>query len=177
MGRGSREDAAPAAGLHAWNGGPDGVEGGREIDGEDLVPLLGRKLLDGRDVLDAGVVDEDINGSERLLGLSHHGDDLVRLGHVGGQVDCCDAELSLQTGPLLLDLAWLAEAVDQDVRALLGQSARDAEPDAAGRASDNRGFGTKFHQNLRVAAGFPPDYSGCVITRMVTLIWILILLA
>ena len=70
MGRGGRDNAAPAARLHARNGNPDGVEGGREIDGEDLLPLLGRELLDGRDVLDAGVVDEDVNGSERLLGLS-----------------------------------------------------------------------------------------------------------
>ena len=69
MGRGRVDDAAPAARLHARHGGADGVEGGGQIDGDDLVPLLDRELLDRRDVLDAGIVDEDVDGAERLLGL------------------------------------------------------------------------------------------------------------
>ena len=42
------------------DGGADGVEGGREIDREDRVPFLDREILDRRDELDAGVVDENV---------------------------------------------------------------------------------------------------------------------
>src|SRR5262245_65071138 len=54
----------------------------RQIDGDDLVPLLDGKFLDRRDVLDAGIVDQNIDAPERLLGGLDHGGDLGRLGHV-----------------------------------------------------------------------------------------------
>ena len=63
-----------------------------------------------------------------------HGGDLVGLCHVGGRIDRLDAELALDPGALRLDLVRLAEAVDHDVRALLGEGPRDGEADAARRA-------------------------------------------
>ena len=47
----------------------------------------GGKVLDRRDMLDAGIVDQDVDGAEGLLGLPDHGDDLVGLGHVGRRID------------------------------------------------------------------------------------------
>ncbi len=69
-----------------------------------------------------------------------HGGDLGGLGHVGGRIDRLDAELLLDAGALLLDLGLVAEAVDQDVGAVLGEGAGDAEADARGGAGDDRVF-------------------------------------
>ena len=79
MGRGRVDDPAPFLRLHAGHGGADGVEGGREVDGDDLVPLLGRELLDRGDVLDAGIVDEHVESAEARLRLADHGGDLIGL--------------------------------------------------------------------------------------------------
>jgi hypothetical protein len=50
--------------------GADGVEGGGQVDRDDLVPFLDRELLDRRDELDAGIVDEDVDRAELGLGLA-----------------------------------------------------------------------------------------------------------
>src|SRR3984885_1908403 len=60
MGRGGRDDAAPFARLHAGHRGADGVEGGRQIDGDDLIPFVDRKVFDRRDELDARIVHQDV---------------------------------------------------------------------------------------------------------------------
>ena len=146
MRRGGRDDAAPAAPLHAGHRRPDGVEGGRQVDGDDLVPLLGRELLDRRHVLDAGIVDEDVDRPEGCLGLPDHAGDLVRLRHVGRRMDGLDAELGLDAAPRALDLARIAEAVEDHVGAFFGHGPGDGEADAAGRAGHDRGFGAKHHR-------------------------------
>ena len=69
MGRGRVDDAAPLARLHARHRGADGMEGGRQVDGDDLVPFLDREILHRRDELDARIVDEDVDAAERLLRL------------------------------------------------------------------------------------------------------------
>ena len=53
----------PAA-LHLRQHGARGVEGGREIDRQDGIPFLRRELLHRRDVLDAGVVHQDVHRTE-----------------------------------------------------------------------------------------------------------------
>ena len=47
------------------NCGADRVKGRGQINGDDLVPFPDRKLLDQRDELDAGIVHEDVEQSER----------------------------------------------------------------------------------------------------------------
>ena len=44
------------------------MEGGRQVDGDDLVPFLDRKILHRRDELDARIVDEDVDAAECPLG-------------------------------------------------------------------------------------------------------------
>ena len=66
-----------------------------------------------------------------------HRADLLGLAHVGVRVAHLDAVLALQFGASELDLVGVAEAVEQDVGALLGQAAGDAEADAAGRSGDD----------------------------------------
>ena len=98
-----------------------GVERGREIDGDDRVPAVGRKVLHGRGVLDAGVVDEDVDPAEFGGRLLDHAGDLVGLGHVrarvGGPHAACIGDVPAQP----LDLAGVAEAVEQHVGARLGE--------------------------------------------------------
>jgi hypothetical protein len=58
--------------------------------------------------------------------------DLVGLRHVRARVKGPDPELALDPGALPLDRVRLAEAVQDDVGALPGERAGDAEADAAG---------------------------------------------
>src|SRR3984957_2443254 len=129
MGRRRIDDAAPFARLHPRHGGADGVEGRRQIDGDDHVPFLDRELLDRRHVLDAGIVHQDIDAAQCLLRALDHADDLRRLAHVGARIDRFDPEVLLDAGPFGLDRGRVAEAVDHDVGALLGERARDGKPD------------------------------------------------
>ena len=144
------DDAAPLARLHAGHRGADGVERRRQVDGDDRVPLLDREFLDRRDVLDAGIVDQDVARAELLFGRLDHRGDLGRLGHVGRRIERLDAELLLDAGALLLDLGRSAEAVDHDVGAVLGERAGDAEPDAGGGAGDDGVFPLSMVISLRL---------------------------
>ena len=67
MRRGDIDDAAPLARFHLGDDGADGVKGRREIDGDDGVPFGHRKRLDRLDMLDAGIVDENIHLAEGTL--------------------------------------------------------------------------------------------------------------
>jgi hypothetical protein len=85
-------------------------------------------------MLDAGVVDQDVDGAEFGLAGTHHGLDLGRPGHVGAVV----ADAPAQPGHVRLGAFHVAEAVEQDVGALAGQLQGDAQANAAGGAGDKR---------------------------------------
>ncbi len=53
-----------------------GVEDAGEIDGENIVPFVHRELLHRGHVLDAGVIDHDIDAAEGAFGIAHHRFDL-----------------------------------------------------------------------------------------------------
>jgi len=48
----------------------NGVVVGRQVDRQDCLPFVRRELLDRRDELDAGVVDQDVDRAELRLGAS-----------------------------------------------------------------------------------------------------------
>ena len=150
VGRGGVDDAAPFLRLHARNGGADGVEGRRQVDRDDHVPLLRREILDRRDELDAGVVDENVDGSELRRRVGDHRLGLRALRHVGAVVDALDAELLFDGGARRLDRLGVAEAVDHHVRALLGERAGDRQSDPArGTGDDGVTFGERHIADLR----------------------------
>jgi hypothetical protein len=122
------------------------VEGRAEVDRDDRVPLGGGKLLDRRHVLDAGVVDEDVDAAELGLRVGHHRLDLGRLAHVGPVV----AGLHAERGHLGARRLEFAEAVEHHVGALARQAQRDAVADAAGGAGDEGGFSFEHGGNLQV---------------------------
>ena len=130
--------------FHAGHHRADGMERRRQVDANDGVPLLDRELLDRRDVLDAGIVDEDVDGAEIPLGLGHHLRDLARAQHVG-RIES-DAGAVRRTG---LDggriVGRRAEAVEHDIGACRGERLGDAEADAGGRAGDDGCLALELH--------------------------------
>ncbi|MNZ91650.1 hypothetical protein D3C78_1106430 [compost metagenome] len=134
MGRGNVDDAALAGLLHQRYRGAHGMEGTGQIDGDDPVPFFRRKLLDGRDMLDAGIVDEHIHRAEFFVrGLDEVGD-LVRFRHIRGVVKHTPAAFGFQQQPQFFDLVFVAEAVQYDIGALPRKSLRDGKTDTACRA-------------------------------------------
>ena len=111
--------------------GADSVEGRGQVDGDDRVPFLDRELLDRRHVLDAGIVDENVDAAELALGGADHLDDLGRLGHVGRRIERLDLAVALDAGADRLDLAPVAEAIEHDVGAFGGERPGDSVADAA----------------------------------------------
>jgi len=142
--RGDVDDPTPALGLHHRDGGAAGVEGGGQDDGDQGVPFLFRELVHRRDMLDAGVVDQDVQPPELTHGVSDQVLDLLRLGHVGGMVADGGVGPGLQGLTLGLDLRRIAQAVEHDVDPLLGQSRGEGLADAAGGARDHRHMTLEF---------------------------------
>ena len=71
-----------------------GVEGRRQVDRHDRVPFVRREALDRRDVLDAGIVDEDVGRAELGGAAGDHRLDLRRVGQVGAVVQARPARPS-----------------------------------------------------------------------------------
>lgn len=103
-------------------------------------------------MLDARVVDQDVDLAECVHGMLDHLTNRLGPAHVRAVIDDLDGELAGDCGAGLLDLGDDAEAVDQDLGALGGKPARDAEADAAGRARDDRRLaGERAHGRPRNA--------------------------
>ncbi len=126
--------------LHVGHCQPAGVKGAREIDGDDRVPFVDRKFLDRIDVLNAGVVHQDIDAAEFGPGLIDHLLDLVGIGNIGARIHHADIVLPLEIADDFVDLVGRAEAVEHDIGAGPGKPGGDTEPNTAGRAGDDGGF-------------------------------------
>ncbi len=111
----------------------------REVDRDDRVPFLGREILNGCDVLDAGIVDQDVGAAELFGAALDHSLDFRRLGHVGAVVD------RAQLLTFAIDIGGVAEAVDHQLRALASERLGDREADARGRARHESNFAFKKH--------------------------------
>jgi len=88
-------------------------------------------------MLDAGIIDQDVQFTELGLRGQDHGGDLVRLGHVGPVVQDLYAVLLGQFGASPLDGGHFAEAVQDDVDALGRERVGEGMTDPAGRARHN----------------------------------------
>ena len=115
----------------------DEVERGRHVDRDDRIPLRLGKRLDWCEMLDAVVVDDDVDLAELGAGKLGHGANLLGLAHVGARVTRLHAELPLQRGARELDLVRVAEAIEHDIGPLFGQGTCDRLADAAGRPGDD----------------------------------------
>ena len=136
---GDIDEATPIALLHAGHCQARDVERRRQVDCKCVVPLLDRHVLDEGVVPRHGVVDDDVDGPEPLLGIGHHGLDLVGLGEISSVVGCARPSLLQRLHPLV-DERLRAEAVEHDLRALFRQRFRDGPADAVERSSDECAF-------------------------------------
>ncbi len=92
--------------LEVRDGEPRHVEHRGQIDGDHLVPVVGRILLDRqRQAGDAGIVDQHVEAAERLDRGRHHALDLGAAGHVAAPRD--------QARDLLDDLASALSSMSQ----------------------------------------------------------------
>ena len=59
------------------------MKSARQIDGNDGIPTLNRKIFDAGHMLNASVVHQNIDAAKFLLGKLHHGFNFGGLAHVG----------------------------------------------------------------------------------------------
>ena len=104
------------------------VEGGRKIDRERTVPVLHAKLLDGGEVSDDSIVDQNVDATEGLIRRVDHGGNLVWADKVSAMMQGANAVIDFKLAAHALDFTRIAEAVQYDVAALGGQSRGHREP-------------------------------------------------
>jgi hypothetical protein len=105
-----------------------GMKGAGQIDGDDGVPTLDRKVFYLGDVLDASVVHQNVDAAKGVGRKLHHGFNFGGFAHVCPVV--CDFDA--QGSDFGLRALRIAKAVQHDVRALFGQSLGNAQTDTAG---------------------------------------------
>lgn len=123
------------------------MEHRRQIQRQNRIPLLEGELLDGRGVLDARVVHQDVDAAHRGNGTSDHFPHGLATGKVGAIVRHPHTELGFQAGADAFDVLRIAEAVQHDVGTLPRQRGGNAQTDTAGGAGDYRDFSSGHEQD------------------------------
>ena len=100
-------------------------------------------------MLDAGVVDQNIDPAKGAGGIGHHGLDLCRTAHVGAVV----GHPYTKGGKLGAGALRVAKAVKQNVGALCCEGSGEPEANAAGGARNECCFAFEHADSLRVALG------------------------
>src|SRR5579884_595167 len=131
------EDSTPPAGDHVGQAVLGAEKRPGQHDADEQVPLLLGELVDRRDVLQPGVVDQDVETAERPHGSLDHLPDLIAVTHVGVGCDRVAA-------PVLDPFRCLARcAVVEIARAHRGARSRqclgDRAADPAPGARHDRG--------------------------------------
>jgi len=117
------------------------------------VEMLGRDLLDRGELVDARVVDQDVEAAESLLRLGEEVPNVVLLGDVRPHGDC----LASLGGDLGHDAVGplLAGGVIDDHRGAFGRQVQgDRGPDPLGRAGDDRNFSIKLRHDTALRRVF-----------------------
>ena len=138
--RGHIDDAAPVGLLHGRQRQARGVKGAGQVDGDDGVPFVHRKVLHRRHMLDAGVVDQDVHPAELAGGVLHHVFDVGHAAHVGTVVGHLGAGCLAGGQHFGAGGVHITETVQDDIGALAGEGFCNTEADAAGGASDEGRF-------------------------------------
>jgi hypothetical protein len=166
------DDTAAATGEEVFDGFAGAEEGAFEIDAEDAVVVGGFHLVGGGGLLDAGVVDEDVEGFEFAEDGGEHVAYLGLVGDVGGDDDL--AALAIAAGgageaACFLGAVGAADVIDGDVSAFGGEADGDGLAYAGGGSGDENvsaleACGVDFHDDdflfciveMRVYAPFIP---------------------
>ena len=123
---------------HPWDRRTDGVEHGGEVDGDDRVPLLRREGVHRSDVLDTGVVDQDLRRAQGRRRALHHRSDGPAVAHIGVVVLDCDVVHRAQVMAAREDLVAVPKAVDHHRGTLFGKPRGNRQADPAGRSGHDR---------------------------------------
>ena len=127
---------APAAADHDRHGHAGGDEHAHQVDLDVPAPAP-LALLEERTPGDpAGVVDQDVDPPEFLVGRRHHRADLLALHYVGGNAERLAAHVADAPGGLLA--ARGLDVGDHHVGAVLGERQGDPLTNAAATAGDDR---------------------------------------
>ena len=111
MGRGDIDDSAPTGRFHRRQHRGGGVKRTGQIDRDHRVPAVGGKILDLGDVLDTGVVNQNVDAAEgRLSRLDHRGDGR-RVAHIGVVIGDGRPGIGGQIGARAFDVIGRAKAV------------------------------------------------------------------
>ena len=116
------------------------MKGRCQVYRDDAVPLFGRKLLDGRHMLDTGVVDENVHTAELLYRFCDQCAALVGLRHVGRNIDHADAMFLAELACEGMILLTVGERVDHDVVSCRRQRMGYTEADPGIRSGDDCGL-------------------------------------
>ena len=92
-----RDDAAEALAHHQFGRGAREAEGRRQIDRDDVIPILVLHLHEQIVAGDAGIGDEDVDLPHRRFGRRHQRLDLGGVGEIAGQHVNALAELGRRT--------------------------------------------------------------------------------
>ena len=91
-------------------------------------------------MLNAGIVDQNVDRPNLGAGLIDHVFDLVGIGDVGARTHHADIVLALEIADDFLDFVGRAKTVERDIGALSGERGRDPKSDTTGLAGHNGGF-------------------------------------
>ena len=103
------------------------MKGAGQIDRDDRVPFFSREVLYPCDVLNARVVDQNIDLAKFGGGVGHHVGYICGLAHVGVVMHHFHAQCS----NFSFGAGYIAKAIHNDIRSLGGQRFGDAQANAA----------------------------------------------
>src|SRR6266511_4460104 len=143
------------------------MEGRRQIDGEDCVPFFRWEVLQWGHMLDARIVDENVEPAGRLQGFFDHLADCYGLRHVRRGERHPHLEVRDNLRLYIGDLFRLAETVKDDFRAGCRQSTDNAQADPTRRPRNKRHLARKclltidiFWLDGDVHGAMPPGWGG-----------------
>ena len=112
------------------------MEGAGQVDGDHSIPTLNGEVFNTRHMLNASVVDQDVNTSKFVFSKLHHGLDFGGFAHVCAVV----GHFGAQSRNFGLGSSMVAKTVQNDVGALFCQGFGNAQANATGRAGHECGF-------------------------------------
>ena len=96
---------------------------------------------------DNGVVDENVDGAERLESRRRHSLDLRRLPQISAPEESSDVVAVFDLAPQCLHITRIGQPVEDDVAAARGEASGSGEAEGLGRSGDERTFaGERCHE-------------------------------
>ena len=104
----------------------------RQIERDDVIPFFIGEILDRGNMLDAGIVDENIDPSQMTRDFRDHAVDFPGIHQIGAVVKNFGVVLGLQAGLQGIDLRMNAQAVEGNSTSGLRERLGDILPQSTG---------------------------------------------